>query len=115
MNEGQKGLLLAAGAIAAGAAAAVWLGRREEAQNPLSMMSPLEEEYLTANFNGGVGWVPVTYNGVVWNVSPSYIAPVGIGEAEQLAAQNGCELPTPALVDAIWKAADLKLEPLPRA
>lgn len=79
------------------------------------MMSPIEQSYLKANFDGGVGWVRVVYNSQQWDVSPEYIAPVGIGEAVQLAAQNGCVLPTPGLVDAIWKAADLKLQPLPRA
>lgn len=59
-------------------------------------------------------WALVTCDGVTWEVAPDYIYPVGIGEAEKLAAAAGCELPTPALVDAIWKAADLRVEPLPR-
>lgn len=48
-------------------------------------------------------------------VAPTYIYPVGIGEARTLAAAAGCELPTPELVDAIWREADLKVEPLPMA
>ena len=56
----------------------------------------------------------MTCAGVVWLVAPLYVAPVGIGEAEDIAKANGCELPSPELVDAIWSAADLKLEPLPR-
>lgn len=49
-----------------------------------------------------------------WLVAPHYAYPVSIGHAEDLAKENGCELPTPELVDAIWRAADLKVEPLPR-
>jgi hypothetical protein len=71
-------------------------------------------DLVPVDFIGGVGWVPVHYNGQIWNVSPSYIAPVAIGEAARIAETNGAELPTPGLVDAIWKAADLKLQPLPR-
>jgi N-acetyl-anhydromuramyl-L-alanine amidase AmpD len=57
-------------------------------------------------------WVPLRHAGVDWLVSSTYVAPVGIGEAVSLAKQMGCELPTPALVDAIWNAADLKLDAL---
>lgn len=49
-----------------------------------------------------------------WLVSPRYTAPVGIGQAEQIARSLGCELPTPELVDLIWAHADLRLDPLPR-
>lgn len=59
-------------------------------------------------------WVHVECEGVTWSVAPVYVAPVGIGEADRIAKMNGCELPTPALVDAIWRQADLKLAPLPR-
>lgn len=47
-------------------------------------------------------------------VAPSYLAPMAIGSAKRIADECGCELPTPELVDAIFAAADLKLEPLPR-
>ena len=53
--------------------------------------------------------------GVRWLVAPTYIAPVSIGEAQRIAAARGCELPTPELVDAIWRAADLRVEPQPMA
>jgi hypothetical protein len=59
-------------------------------------------------------WVEVECNGQRWQVAPLYIGPVGIGEAAELAKAHGCELPSPELVDAIWHAADLKVEPLPR-
>lgn len=56
------------------------------------------------------GFVEVEHNGVIWEVCPIYVAPVGIGEAKKLAESLGCELPTPALVDAIWAASDLKID-----
>ena len=55
--------------------------------------------------------VEVWHEGVRWLVSPIQIPFVGIGQAAQVAARLGCELPTPALVDTIWRAADLKLDP----
>jgi N-acetyl-anhydromuramyl-L-alanine amidase AmpD len=56
------------------------------------------------------GWVPVTLGGVTWLVASAYIAPIGIGEALARAKREGCVLPTPALVDAIWKVADRKVD-----
>lgn len=58
--------------------------------------------------------VPVKCKDEVWLVAPIYFAPVSIGQASQIVADLGFELPSPALVDAIWEAADLKLDPLPR-
>jgi hypothetical protein len=58
--------------------------------------------------------IPMSFQGKNYLVAPYYIAPVGIGEALQIAEKQGAMLPTPAMVDAIWKAADLKLEPHPR-
>lgn len=52
----------------------------------------------------------VELDGVIWEVAPIYVAPVAIGQARDLVARLGCELPTPALVDAIWKAADMKID-----
>jgi len=60
-------------------------------------------------------WVKVEGDGALWLVSPMYIAPVGIGEALKVAKMHDAQLPTPALVNAIWNQADLKLEPNPRA
>lgn len=60
------------------------------------------------------GLVPVMCEGVTWLVAPIYFAPVAIGQAARIAADLGFELPSPALVDAIWRAADLRLAPLPR-
>ncbi len=58
--------------------------------------------------------VQVQLGNDVWMVAPEYIGPIGIGEAADLAKSLGMELPTPALVDAIWRQADLKLLPMPR-
>jgi N-acetyl-anhydromuramyl-L-alanine amidase AmpD len=55
-------------------------------------------------------FVDVAHAGITWQVCPIYIAPVWIGEAADLARRAGCELPTPALVDAIWRGADLRLD-----
>lgn len=56
------------------------------------------------------GLVSVDHDGARWLVSPTYIGPIGIGEAEELANRLGYELPTPGLVDAIWRAADRKID-----
>lgn len=56
-------------------------------------------------------FVPIDLNGVRWFVSPIQIAPVAIGEANDIALKLGCELPSPALVDAIWRSADLRIPP----
>lgn len=60
-------------------------------------------------------WPIVTLGSDAYRVAPSYIGPVGIGQAQQIAMSRGFQLPTPALVDAIWRAADLKLPPIPEA
>lgn len=59
-------------------------------------------------------WIEVDSADSKWLVAPRYIAPVGIGEAGALATKLGYQLPTVALVDAIYQAADLKLDPHPR-
>ncbi len=55
--------------------------------------------------------VSVEHEGEEWLVSPIYIAPIGIGQAMTLASTLGFKLPTPALVDSIWRASDLKVPP----
>lgn len=55
-------------------------------------------------------FVPVECDGVMWMVYPIYIAPVSIGRAKEIADELGCELPSPRLVDAIWRAADLRID-----
>ena len=58
--------------------------------------------------------VPVQLGNDTWLVAKDYIGPIGIGEAAELAKSMGFELPSPALVDAIWRQADLKLLPMTR-
>lgn len=58
-------------------------------------------------------WVDFEYKGDKYKVSPTYIAPIGIGEAVDMAKENNLVLPTPDMVKAIWEAADLKVEPHP--
>ena len=60
-------------------------------------------------------WIEIELDGVRWEVAPRYIAPVSIGEAIELARANDAQIPTTAMVDAIWRAADLKLAPIPMA
>lgn len=62
----------------------------------------------------GRPWVRVECGGVAWDVAPDYVAPVGITEALLHAEAAGCELPSRELVDAVFAAADLRVEPLPR-
>lgn len=66
------------------------------------------------SFASSSDFVPVVLNGVTWLVAKDYIGPIGIGEAAELARTLGFELPSPALVDAIWRQADLKLLPMTR-
>ncbi len=56
------------------------------------------------------GFVEVEHDGVTWMVCAVYAGPIAIGEARTVAESLGCELPSPGLVDAIWRAADLKLD-----
>jgi len=114
MNENVKFAGWLAGGIAAGVLVAVAL-KRTGGGDPIAGATLEGEAFLPANFTQKSGWSQVWYDGKSWDVAPSYIAPVGIGEASKIAAANGAQLPSPGLVDAIWQAADLKIEPLPRA
>ena len=60
-------------------------------------------------------WVRLVIDGQPYLVSPTYLAPTGIGEAVDIANANGWVLPTPRMVNAIWQAADLKLAPHPQS
>lgn len=56
-------------------------------------------------------WPIVECNGERWHVAPVYVAPVARADLPALCDAWGCEVPTSALVDAIWRAADLRLNP----
>lgn len=68
--------------------------------------------------------IPVDMNGVTIYVTPDYYMAggvrtlyngkgIGLTEAWQIADSMGMTLPTAEMVDAIWRAADIKLEPQP--
>ena len=59
-------------------------------------------------------WVEIEDSTGRYLVAPRYIGPIGIGEAYAIAQKLGYQLPTKTLVDAIYNAADLKLDPHPR-
>ena len=56
-------------------------------------------------------WPIVELDGERWHVAPVYVAPVARADLPALCDAWGCEVPTSALVDAIWRAADLRLNP----
>lgn len=56
-------------------------------------------------------WPIVELDGERWHVAPVYVAPVARADLPALCEAWGCEVPTSALVDAIWRAADLRLNP----
>lgn len=55
-------------------------------------------------------WPVVELDGVRWHVAPVYLGPASRADALVLATLHGCDLPSPELVDAIWTAADLRLD-----
>lgn len=55
-------------------------------------------------------WPIVEHAGQRWSVAPIYITPIAIGQAHDVARAMGLALPTPGLVDAIWRAADLRID-----
>jgi len=61
-------------------------------------------------------WPIVEEGGTRYAVAANYIRHMGIGEADTLVkSMPGFQLPTPELVDAIYRAADLKLPFHPQA
>lgn len=56
-------------------------------------------------------WPIVELDGERWHVAPVYVAPVARADLQAICDAWGCEVPTSALVDAIWRAADLRLNP----
>jgi hypothetical protein len=59
-------------------------------------------------------WFRLEIDGVLWDIAPTYVAPVSLAAARTHARAAGCELPTRKMVDAIWAAATCRVEPLPR-
>jgi len=56
-------------------------------------------------------WPIVELAGERWHVAPRYIAPVARGDVLALADAWECDVPSRELVDAIWRAADVRLDP----
>lgn len=56
-------------------------------------------------------WPVVTLDDEQWFVAPIPFAPVAIGDAAEVCSRYSCMIPTPALVDAIAAAADIRVEP----
>jgi len=77
--------------------------------NPLPILPLLDSMDRTIVDPGDL--VPVELDGATWLVAPVVVAPISIGGAVKLAKDSGFELPTPALADAIWRAADLRVPP----
>lgn len=65
----------------------------------LSPSTPIEE------------WPIVTCNGKRYRVAPVPILPVAESDLPFLCETWGCGIPSVELVDAIWRAADLRLDP----
>lgn len=55
--------------------------------------------------------IVVDLAGVAWYVAPVHVAPVARVDLPELLERWGCEIPSADLVDAIWRAADLRLDP----
>lgn len=105
---------IAFGAVIVSGLTWAWLnGRKALASANVSATSAITHG-ITDNGAAPPGMVRVQLEGDIWEVSKDYIGPIGINEAANLAKSRGMELPSPSLVDAIWRQADLKLLPRPR-
>lgn len=56
-------------------------------------------------------WPRVRLGCVEYYVAPVYLAPIARCDLDHVLRSWGCELPSRELVDAIWEAADLRLNP----
>lgn len=81
---------------------------------------PTEKKSTKATIeSNGIRYVKIPFNGKHIYVSSDYYTengvrkPLSYKQAQHIAQQHGAVLPTKEMVDAIWKYADLKLEPLP--
>lgn len=57
-------------------------------------------------------WPTLEFEGRTYAIAPRYIGGVGIAEAQKLATDQGCILPSVAMVQAIYSLADCKLNAL---
>lgn len=110
-------LLYAGGAVVSLVAGYLLLKRKSTAM-PSTAANVAVSVPTSISFSDGLkasDMVPVPLGNETWLVARDYIGPVGIGEAAGMAKAAGFELPSPALVDAIWRQADLKVLPPTRA
>lgn len=56
-------------------------------------------------------WPVVECAGQAWHVAPVYLAPVARRDVWSVCDAWECSLPTAELVDAIWRAATVRLDP----
>lgn len=79
--------------------------------------SIFEDGFVDTNL-GCYDFVPITFEDEILCVSPDYYevdgvrTPMGMSEALRIAEEHNAFLPTPAMVDAIWEQADLRLDPI---
>lgn len=92
----------------------IWLGAIAYAAAMAGLYKVSSNPGIAFDIDEKEDMVPVKLGNETWLVAREYIGPIGINQAANLAKSLGMELPSPALVDAIWRAADLKLPPLPR-
>jgi len=60
-----------------------------------------------------IDWVKLSIDGKDYLVGRDYYSqPLSTGKAVRIAKANNWIIPTPRMVDAIWEAADLKVEPI---
>ena len=56
-------------------------------------------------------WPVVPCDGVDWFVAPVLVQPIALRDVLATADAWECEIPSRALVEAIWRASDVKLDP----
>lgn len=76
------------------------------------MMAPASYVGAISNVVGPVeSWPVVELAGERWYVAPRYVAPVARADVIGICDAWECDLPSRELVDAIWKAADVRIDP----
>ena len=113
MDQKSQSQLFIVGGAALVAVAIHWLSKKV-IPSPRILPNMTTKSLVAAANPAAINWVRINYNGEDWDVASDYIAPVAVGDGEIIAKSYGADVPTAGLVDALWRAADLKLDPLPR-
>lgn len=74
-------------------------------------MSPTYVGATSSPVGPVTSWPVVECAGVRWHVAPTYLAPVARRDVWAALDAWECELPSRELVDAIWRAAVVRLDP----